>query len=236
MCYTEVMKNCLLKLKIYKNGFTLAEVLITLVIIGVVAALTIPNLINKTNREELRTGLLKAQTVLSGSLEKFYAKNGYRLTPNEVYSGGNSYRLYKMIKPYFSIAKDCGASNCVDCCSSSVYKTYSGSNAGSGVQQYLDDGQFVLNDGMTIFIENQAGSSNVYLAVDTNGYEKKPNKAGYDLFFFQMNNDGYLIPMGAEGTNFSMSQYCKKTSSDARNGMGCTAKALNDANYFKNLP
>ena len=198
------------------------------------AALKIPNLINRTNKEELRTGLFKAQSVLAGALEKFYAKNVYRLTPNEVYSDGISYYLYNKIKPYFSVIKDCGANNCLG--SSSVYRSYNGLDGKPDLQQYLDDGQFVLNDGMTIFIENMRSSHNVYLAVDTNGYEKKPNKAGYDLFFFQMNNDGYLIPMGAEGTNFSMSQYCKKTSSDARNGMGCTAKALNDANYFKNLP
>ena len=40
------MGNCLHKFKIFKNGFTLAEVLITLVIVGVVAALTISPLVN----------------------------------------------------------------------------------------------------------------------------------------------------------------------------------------------
>jgi len=222
------------KFKTYKNGFTLAEVLITLVIIGVVAAMTIPNLINKTNKEELRTGLLKAQSVLSGALEKSYVKNGYRITPNELASSGFDYRLYKSIKPYFSIVKDCGTSNCVDG-NSSVYQTYNGLNGGTGLHSLLDDGQFIISDGMTIFIENMAGSNKIYVAADTNGYEKKPNKTGYDLFFFQMNDDGYFVPMGADGTDFPMSQYCSKTSTHSRNGMGCTAKALNDANYFKNL-
>ena len=58
----------------YKYGFTLAEVLITIVIIGVVAAMTIPNLVNKTNKEELRTGLLKAQTTVANALYLFYSK------------------------------------------------------------------------------------------------------------------------------------------------------------------
>ena len=35
-----------------RKGFTLAEVLITLVIIGVIAALMIPALMNKTNEQE----------------------------------------------------------------------------------------------------------------------------------------------------------------------------------------
>ena len=46
-----------MNLKINSNfiiGFTLAEVLITLVIIGVIAAATIPTLINNTNKQEYR--------------------------------------------------------------------------------------------------------------------------------------------------------------------------------------
>jgi len=36
------MENSLRKFKIFKSGFTLAEVLITLVIVGIIAAMTIP--------------------------------------------------------------------------------------------------------------------------------------------------------------------------------------------------
>lgn len=42
-----------------KNAFTLAEVLITLGIIGVVAAMTIPTLMNKTNDAELKSAYKK---------------------------------------------------------------------------------------------------------------------------------------------------------------------------------
>lgn len=40
-----------------KRGFTLAEVFITLVVIGIIVAITIPSLINKTNEQELLSGL-----------------------------------------------------------------------------------------------------------------------------------------------------------------------------------
>ncbi len=43
-----------------KLGFTLAEVLITLVVIGVIAATTIPTLINNTNAHEYKSALKKA--------------------------------------------------------------------------------------------------------------------------------------------------------------------------------
>ena len=51
--------------KIMKKGFTLAEVLITLAIIGVVAALTIPSVILNTNQSEYKTALKKAVSVLN---------------------------------------------------------------------------------------------------------------------------------------------------------------------------
>lgn len=55
------------------NGFTLAEVLITLVIIGVIAALTIPALINKTNEQDTVTSVKKAYTILSQAYQKTIA-------------------------------------------------------------------------------------------------------------------------------------------------------------------
>ena len=48
-----------------KKGFTLAEVLITLAIIGVVAALTIPSVILNTNQTEYKSALKKAVSVVN---------------------------------------------------------------------------------------------------------------------------------------------------------------------------
>ena len=48
-----------------KKGFTLAEVLITLGIIGVVAAMTIPNLIANTRSAQYRSGFKKAISTMS---------------------------------------------------------------------------------------------------------------------------------------------------------------------------
>ena len=50
-----------------KHAFTLAEVLITLGIIGVVASMTIPTLMQKTNDKELVSGTLKMGSVLSNA-------------------------------------------------------------------------------------------------------------------------------------------------------------------------
>lgn len=59
-----------------KQGFTLAEVLITLVIIGVIAAMTLPSLLGGTNKQELKTGLQKSISVLSQAITLHYALTG----------------------------------------------------------------------------------------------------------------------------------------------------------------
>lgn len=59
-----------------KLGFTLAEVLITLVIIGVIAAMTVPTLMQNTNAQELRSALKKAISATNQALTLHYALEG----------------------------------------------------------------------------------------------------------------------------------------------------------------
>lgn len=49
-------------------GFTLAEVLITLGIIGVVSAITIPNLIANQQKKAIVSGMIEAQSILNQAL------------------------------------------------------------------------------------------------------------------------------------------------------------------------
>jgi len=59
-----------------KSGFTLAEILITLTIIGIVAAMVIPGLLKSTNSQEYKATLKKAVAVLSQVIRKSIAING----------------------------------------------------------------------------------------------------------------------------------------------------------------
>lgn len=63
--------------KYKKNAFTLAEVLITLMIIGVVAALTIPNLMQAWEEQALKTQFKKTYSTLNQALYLVLAENSY---------------------------------------------------------------------------------------------------------------------------------------------------------------
>ena len=59
------------------KGFTLAEALITLVIIGIIAALTIPSILINTEQNEYRSALKKALSTLNQVIELNIALEGY---------------------------------------------------------------------------------------------------------------------------------------------------------------
>ena len=60
----------------HKNAFTLAEVLITLGIIGVVAAMTLPSVINKYRRNVVETRLAKFYSVMNQALARAKSEKG----------------------------------------------------------------------------------------------------------------------------------------------------------------
>ena len=89
-----------------KKGFTLAEVLITLAIIGIVAALTIPSVISNYQQQEFKTGLKKAVSVLNEAIQTNIAQDGE--TPYE-----NS-DLFSYLQKHMSVLKTMDYSTCYD--------------------------------------------------------------------------------------------------------------------------
>ena len=59
----------------FKKAFTLAEVLITLGIIGVVAAMTLPSLINNIQSKQLEAGLKKQYSIISQVFDYMYVND-----------------------------------------------------------------------------------------------------------------------------------------------------------------
>lgn len=220
-----------------KAGFTLAEVLITLGIIGIVASMTLPALVNQTQGKELETGFKKAYSVIQTAFNQMTYDEG-QIVNNTNYPANS---FMPVFKKYFKVSRDCGNDSCES--------GFADSDGTTGVSQnyrtfnnkrmrnfLLDDGQVFISDGMFIMVENKLDGNNLFISVDVNGYNKRPNRWGHDLFTFQVMHDGKLLPMGAEGTEYDSTDFCSTTSSNSINGIGCTYRALTDKNYFKNLP
>ena len=221
-----------------KLAFTLAEVLITLGIIGIVAAITIPQLINNYKAKRLRTQFLKSYSTIQQAFKEMEADDVS--TDPTTY---NTLEYYKTFMNYLQAPMDCGIGDnkylpCVYMRDSSSkdyksYKTYDGKTNASMI--LFDDGQIVLQDGTLLLFENYAPRMRVFVSVDLNGYNNKPNRWGYDLFTFQL-VDNQLKAVGDTGTTYTdLSTYCNVNSQDEYNGIACAKKALSDSEYFKNI-
>ena len=221
------------------RGFTLAEVLITLVIIGVIAAMTIPTLINKTDKQEYVNRFKKGHAVLVQALNLAQAQNG----PLSIWdwssqqSGFDNVENY--IVPHLQIAENC--KNTTNCNLNYDWKTLSGSswfNFKTNTSQY----KIVLNDGFAVVfyprtscVENSTKCMDIH--IDVNG-PKGPNKRGRDIFSFYVyphTND--MLPAGirTETYNSSTGLWAMRTRNDveencnsSHDGIMCGAKIILD--------
>ena len=211
-----------------KNGFTLAEVLITLVIIGVIAAMTIPTLINKTNNQDIISRLKKSYSTIAQATNRIIADEG---NPRADIGGWatSTEAVFNMYKKYIAKSQECQAGNACFTASYSHLNTGTpGAAPGmSGSNKYaliLSDGSVVtmLTDGDNF---SSDCSLNFYLTrdtcqvirVDVNGPMKGPNIIGKDTFAFALQENG-LVPVG-----------CSYSSSNCGNmGWGCTCPVLRE--------
>ena len=211
-----------------KSALTFAEVLITLVIIGVIAALTVPTLIQNTQKQEYVTALKKAYSTLSQATQAIIAEECSPKGEESWFSDNIS--LYNMYKGYLNNAKECStAAGCNNQLDNGMYKYLGGSTWAKGEAGSFQ--KLVLADGMQIIFErniymsntcnqNVSGSKDVcaWIYVDVNG-EKKPNIIGRDLFGFVLKENG-LYPRGCDDDSF-----CGKCNA---NGWGCACKVLRE--------
>jgi prepilin-type N-terminal cleavage/methylation domain-containing protein len=210
----------------HKKGFTLAEVLITLGIIGIVAALTIPNLLTNYKAKTYRTKLLEGYSILTQAAKRMEADN--------VAIDNDSYQhdFYKTFKNYLTGVTDCGyaGSSCPTKIIDNIYRSEKNLEV---FITYTDDGVLLLQNGMVLLFNNYR-TQPIIITIDINGNDNKPNLWGYDAFMF-FYVDGKIIPSGAPDTEYSDSKYCGNNKSYLLNKVGCTNNAIQDPNYFKNL-
>ena len=172
---------------IKKLGFTLAEVLITIGIIGVIAAVTLPALNSNVSNAALEKQTQKFYTQLSRAFDLYKVDN-------EIDSiTAMDFDPEAFIKKYFNYTGQC--KEATDCYAPKYMEM--ATNELMDVQWFDENNTYVLADGTVFSLqyyapdEEEGGSSylpiNVYF--DVNG-KKGPNKIGRDLWSVSVYYDG----------------------------------------------
>lgn len=158
-----------------KSGFTLAEVLITLVIIGVIAAMTVPTLMNNTNSQEFRSALKKAISALNQAVTMHYALEGELVSEyasaSDVVSNIFATRLNVINSGDATTNNWLGSGT--GACAGTVFITADG--IAYCIQNYTGNQNNNREAACDNFGQNPCSTSNPNVLIDVNGL-KKPNK------------------------------------------------------------
>ena len=226
-----------------KTAFTLAEVLITLGIIGIVAALTLPALIQKNTEKQTVVAVKKAYSEFSQAYSMViqeYGSMGALVDKNKSLKF-NAQTAYNEVTKYMKKVKSCN--NGEKCMAEKYYSLNGVLNTDVGNDNNYNIQSGILADGTNFWILSSFRSNGVYngqILVDVNGH-KKPNRLGVDAFLFIVLENGRIVPNGVELSElndwYSRGNYkeCNMTSTNKYNGYGCTALLLKNENmdYLK---
>ena len=223
------------------GAFTLAEVLITLGIIGVVAAMTLPTLINNAQNKQLEVAFRKSYSALSQIAQRVALEDyGGQIPDDALYESLGYYAKYLNGKRCTGTAENgCPANEGTNYCNF-MYKTYK--DFSGKVSALCLGNDYVVNvvSGSTFYFDYAGEVEDIYgkqfVVIDVNGWQKRPNRSGYDLFLFSISRDGKITAGGADTSFYPKGGYCNSSTTFSRNGYGCTINAINEKDYFKKLP
>ena len=203
-----------LSIKVNK-AFTLAEVLITLGIIGVVAAMTIPTLISNYKAKVYGTRLKEFYSIMSQAVMLSEIENGPKST----------WKKHSLDENYDEDGNlDYSASYSYNY---EFFVTYIAPFIKYTSETIRDNSIFYLTNGTKIYMWN---GSCVDMIVDVNG-DDSPNKRGYDSFDFQLClNAKYNIGPGSSCDNYTREECIQKCK---ENTNYCTSLLKMDNWQFK---
>ena len=233
-----------------KEGFTLAEVLITLAIIGVIAALSIPqftaDIYNKSNASKLSTIVTNYEDVFGMMLLRqdrediFETDFGTALnSQNQPVDFSDTLSVYTKVAKVDSVSgndiSNLGYNN-------EILNIDGSDNTGTHALRY---GVVTPEGSVLLFeqIKTNSGMNRRYsdVHIDVNG-STQPNRYGRDVFTFVLAQDGHLYPYGSRQAAIELGQDASQTwdnsttnsayrcTGDGYTGQGCTARLIEN-NY-----
>ncbi len=203
------------------KGFTLAETLITLGIIGVVAAMTIPTLLTKLNNKRTYNHLLKVRATFEQGIKLMLAEdNTSNVSGTEFFINNNYQANQKYLPRYFKVKSSSstygfgGAGYTYDKIKqdntgNKLYYKNLNSPTSAKYAYYLANqlmtGEifvfYLFNNVISLYgsiIDNNKKVAPLVgkIEVDLNG-TAQPNTIGRDIFSFYISDDGHLVPQGS---------------------------------------
>lgn len=212
-----------------QKAFTLAEVLITLLIIGVVSSIAIPIVLNDIKEAEYNEGIKKAYADLSNALKMIQVNNGGTVNVGVIGNTAGSLAITNEFCNVMSCIRVDGTSNIFGPIN---YKYYKGDEYSSFPGTSSNTPAVIINNGSFVSFRsydscNYSGINNCgYIIIDING-KKGPTMLGRDFYYFWiiLKNNYYIIaPMGIHGDG----KTCLPGENTGDKSSGCTAKRLLD--------
>ncbi|CDE88686.1 TPA: prepilin-type N-terminal cleavage/methylation domain-containing protein [Candidatus Gastranaerophilales bacterium HUM_20] len=212
-----------------KKAFTMAEVLVTLGIIGIVSAMTVPTFLQNHQRKSYVTQIHKIYNEMQqAALQYMTNRNAVNLIEAGLITDINAVDTF--MKTYFRVIKECGENPVDNGCVAQGYKKLTGKTI-TPFNVSVDYRSYVIASGAVIALFNEGDHLQVH--VDING-QKGPNIAGRDLFAFHVYKNGViddfvsgaiLPPLTREQREDSYNKWCNSSSAI---WYGCLGKLIND--------
>lgn len=209
-------------MKIFKQcAFTLVEILITLGIIGIVSAMTLPVLMTNIRKHQTETALVKAVSTLKQVLKMSEQANG-NISALDTDTISQKDFIKQYIQPYMKVSELCNPITQCGYTTSVVltwkylngqYGAYSNPNHGGRTPFLVADGilysiSFFAKDSGFLSIDN-----NNVIIIDING-AKPPNTFGKDVFFLYRRTDiDEISTYGYDKTDAEVKNNCSKNGS-----------------------
>ena len=213
-----------------KAAFTLAEVLITLGIIGVVAAMTMPSLIQNYQEKATVTKLKKCYSLVSQAYVSILNDEG----GSDTLQAGDDLEMMEKFGKYLKYQKTCGRNK--GCFPNVTYKSVTGNGYSKWEDDTTDRSRAILTDGTLIMFNKSAmwgGNEGNYLYaqiyVDINGF-KGPNQLGRDFFYFYISPEK-IVPAGAKALEEKNEDQKFTKNCIQQNGYACAACEI----YYENM-
>lgn len=208
------------------QAFTLAEILIILAIIGIVATLTIPMLINNYQKTQQVTALRKVYSQLSEAIDRMMVIEGVEKFSDTTILNGNNADPKAFFKKYFRVSKFCAKEDFASC-----FAEATSMDKSKTTNPASDKTCVMVKDGTSICVHTYENAEYPpCFVVDTNGLSK-PNIAGRDIFTFYAYWDGSIDDITPEGLAYAEStarEWRKASCEGSPYGAGCLSRIIDD--------